>query len=86
LPRGVLDRDQAEAPVGPGGVDEDVRCGGVEFAGVVGDGPTVLGLVDAVGDDFEVRQGICGKDGQNVPAALGSPTLRIARITVGGTG
>jgi TldD protein len=58
----------------------------IRGANLVGDGPTVLGLVDAVGDDFEVRQGICGKDGQNVPAALGSPTLRIARITVGGTG
>jgi TldD protein len=52
----------------------------------VGDGPTVIARVDALGTDFDVRQGICGKDGQGVPAGLGNPTVRISRITVGGTG
>jgi TldD protein len=54
-------------------------------ANLVGDGPTVLTLVDAIADDLEMRQGVCGKDGQGVPAGLGSPTLRITRMTVGGT-
>lgn len=58
----------------------------VRGANLVGDGPTVLGRVDAVGSDFETRQGICGKEGQGVPVAFGTPTLRISRITVGGTG
>lgn len=58
----------------------------VRGANLVGDGPTVLGRVDAVGSDFEARQGICGKEGQGVPVAFGTPTLRISRITVGGTG
>jgi TldD protein len=58
----------------------------VRGANLVGDGPTVLARVDAVAGDSDVRQGVCGKDGQGVPAGLGNPTLRIARITVGGTG
>ena len=58
----------------------------VRGANLVGDGPTVLGRIDALGSDFDTRQGICGKDGQGVPVAFGTPTLRISRITVGGTG
>jgi TldD protein len=58
----------------------------IRGATLVGDGPTVLGRIDAVGTDFDVHQGICGKDGQAVPVAFGTPTLRIGRITVGGTG
>ncbi|HVL98370.1 MAG TPA: TldD/PmbA family protein [Egibacteraceae bacterium] len=54
-------------------------------ANLVGDGPTAISRIDALGNDFEMRQGICGKDGQGVPAGLGNPTLRISRITVGGT-
>ncbi len=57
----------------------------VRGANLVGDGPTVIGRITAVGSDFDVRQGICGKDGQGVPAGLGNPTLLISRITVGGT-
>lgn len=58
----------------------------VRGANLVGDGPTVLAGVGAVAGDFDVRQGICGKDGQGVPAGLGNPTLLLNRITVGGTG
>ena len=58
----------------------------VRGANLVGDGPTVIGRVDAVGTDFETRQGICGKEGQGVPVAFGTPTLLISRLTVGGTG
>ena len=58
----------------------------VRGANLVGDGPTVIARIDAVGTDFDTREGVCGKDGQGVPAGLGNPTLRISRLTVGGTG
>jgi TldD protein len=58
----------------------------VRGANLIGNGPEALRLVDAVGDDFDVKQGMCGKDGQWVPVSFGTPTLRIARLTVGGTG
>jgi TldD protein len=54
-------------------------------ANLVGNGPEAIARIDAVCSDFAVRQGICGKDGQSAPVAFGTPTLRIARITVGGT-
>jgi TldD protein len=57
----------------------------IRGANLVGDGPTVLARIDALGTDFDIRQGVCGKDGQNVPAGLGNPTVRIDRITIGGT-
>jgi TldD protein len=58
----------------------------VRGANLIGNGPQAISLVDAVGTDFAVKQGMCGKDGQWVPAGFGTPTLRIARLTVGGTG
>jgi TldD protein len=58
----------------------------IRGANLVGDGPTAIGRIDALGTDFDTRQGICGKDGQGVPVAFGTPTLLISRITVGGTG
>ena len=58
----------------------------VRGANLIGNGPAAISLVDAVGSDFAVKQGMCGKDGQWVPAGFGTPTLRIARLTVGGTG
>jgi TldD protein len=57
----------------------------VRGANLIGNGPQVLRLVDAVGDDLATKQGMCGKGGQWVPAGFGTPTLRIARLTVGGT-
>ena len=58
----------------------------VRGANLVGDGPSVIARIDALGSDFDVRTGICGKEGQGVPVGNGAPTLRIARMTVGGTG
>jgi TldD protein len=58
----------------------------VRGANLIGNGMAILGAVDAVASDFDARPGTCGKDGQGVPVTTGSPTLRIARMTVGGTG
>jgi TldD protein len=58
----------------------------VRGANLVGDGPGVIAQIDAIGSDFGVKEGICGKEGQGVPVGNGAPTMRIARMTVGGTG
>ena len=58
----------------------------VRGANLIGNGPEVIARIDAVGSDFEVWWGVCGKEGQGVPVTCGMPTVRIARITVGGTG
>ncbi len=54
-------------------------------ATLIGNGPEALMNVDMVADDFEMNIGVCGKDGQGVPAGSGQPTLRIQGLTVGGT-
>ncbi len=59
----------------------------VKGATLIGDGPTVLTRVTAVGNDLQLDPGIgtCGKDGQSVPVGVGIPTLKVSRLTVGGT-
>jgi hypothetical protein len=54
---------------------------------LIGNGPDVLRRVDMLGADFELSDGIwtCGKDGQSLPVNVGTPTVRISSITVGGT-
>jgi TldD protein len=58
----------------------------VRGANLIGRAIEVMSHVDAIAADFDIWPGICGKDGQGVPVGSGSPTLRISRITVGGTG
>jgi len=59
----------------------------VKGATLIGDGPTVLTRVTAVGNDLRLDPGIgtCGKDGQSVPVGVGIPTIKVSRLTVGGT-
>jgi TldD protein len=53
---------------------------------LIGNGPQVLSLIDAVGTDFAMGPpGMCGKDGQGVPVGDGVPTLRVTALTIGGT-
>jgi TldD protein len=55
-------------------------------ANLIGNGPQVLRNIDVVGNDFAMGSpGTCGKDGQGVPVGDGQPTLRVTRLTVGGT-
>ena len=60
----------------------------IKGAMLIGNGPTDLHRVTMVGNDLALDSGIgtCGKNGQGVPVGVGQPTLRIDRITVGGTG
>ena len=55
---------------------------------LIGNGPTDLKRVSMVGNDLQLDTGVgtCGKNGQGVPVGVGQPTLRMERITVGGTG
>jgi TldD protein len=59
----------------------------IKGATLIGDGPTVLTKVAAIGDDMALDEGvgICGKGGQSIPAGVGQPTLLIEGLTVGGT-
>jgi TldD protein len=59
----------------------------IKGATLIGDGPSVLTRVKAIGNDMALDEGIgmCGKGGQSVPAGVGQPTLLIDRLTVGGT-
>jgi TldD protein len=59
----------------------------VKGATLIGDGPTVLTRVTAVGNDLKLDPGIgtCGKDGQSVPVGVGIPTVKVSQLTVGGT-
>ncbi len=59
----------------------------VKNATLIGSGPEVLTRVSMIGNDLKLDEGVgvCGKDGQSVPVGVGQPTLRIDRMTVGGT-
>jgi TldD protein len=59
----------------------------VKGAMLIGNGPTDLHRITMVGNDFALDPGIgtCGKNGQGVPVGVGQPSLRMDKITVGGT-
>ncbi|MGQ0486081.1 MAG: metalloprotease TldD [Hyphomicrobiales bacterium] len=59
----------------------------VKGATIIGSGADALTRISMVGNDMALDPGIgtCGKNGQGVPVGVGQPTLRIDRITVGGT-
>jgi TldD protein len=56
-------------------------------ATLIGNGPEALKYVSMVGHDLALDEGvgICGKEGQSIPVGVGIPTIRIDRMTVGGT-
>ncbi len=60
----------------------------VKGATLIGDGPSALNQIRAVGNDPAMDPGIgtCGKNGQGVPVGVGQPTLLIDGLTVGGAG
>lgn len=60
----------------------------VRDATLIGNGPEALKYVSMVGNDLALDEGIgtCGKDGQSVPVGVGMPTIKLDKMTVGGTG
>lgn len=59
----------------------------VKGATLVGNGPDVMTKVSMVGNDLKFTDGgwTCGKNGQMVPVGMGTPTVKVSEITVGGT-
>jgi TldD protein len=59
----------------------------VKGATIIGNGPDALTRVSMIGHDMKLDPGVgvCGKEGQSVPVGVGQPTLRIDKLTVGGT-
>jgi len=60
----------------------------VRDATLIGNGPEALKYVSMVGHDLKLDEGIgtCGKNGQSVPVGVGMPTIKLDKLTVGGTG
>jgi TldD protein len=56
-------------------------------ATLIGNGPEALKYVSMVGNDLRLDEGVgtCGKEGQSVPVGVGIPTIKIDKMTVGGT-
>lgn len=60
----------------------------VKGATLIGSGPEAMQHISMIGDDLALDPGVgvCGKEGQSVPVGVGQPTIKIDRLTVGGTG
>lgn len=58
----------------------------VKGATLVGNGPETLRQIDMIGADFDLDPGVgtCGK-GQGAKVSVGQPTVRVPKLTVGGT-
>ena len=68
-------------------IEDGVVTAPVKGATLVGNGPEALKYVSMVGNDLALDEGIgtCGKAGQSVPVGVGMPTIKLDRMTVGGT-
>ena len=58
----------------------------VKGATLIGSGVEVLQNIVAVGNDLVIDRGAwaCGKQGQSAPVSVGTPTVKISKMTVGG--
>jgi TldD protein len=58
----------------------------VKQATLIGTNIDILHKIDKVGSDltFGLQTGTCGKEGQAAPVSDGCPTLKVAKMTVGG--
>jgi TldD protein len=54
---------------------------------LVGSGLEVMQKISMVGNDLKMDEGMgmCGKEGQNIPVGVGQPSIKIEKLTVGGT-
>lgn len=56
-------------------------------ATLIGSGPESLKYITMIGNDMKLDEGVgtCGKGGQGVPCGVGQPTMKLSKMTVGGT-
>ncbi|MDH7492870.1 MAG: TldD/PmbA family protein [Candidatus Saccharicenans sp.] len=83
----VEDSGQFTFSVTLGFMIENGRTGRpVKQATLIGTNLDILQKVEMVGSDLEFgwQTGTCSKEGQDVPVSDGCPTIKIARMTVGG--
>lgn len=54
---------------------------------LLGNGPAILNRVSMVGNDMEISDNLweCGKQGQMIPVTVGTPTVKVDALTVGGS-
>jgi len=59
----------------------------VKGATLIGSGIEAMQQISMVGNDLALDKGVgvCGKEGQSLPVGVGQPTLKLNRLTVGGT-
>lgn len=59
----------------------------VKDINIIGNGPQALADISMVANDFLMDNSTwtCGKNGQSVPVTCGLPTVRVDKLTVGGT-
>ncbi len=60
-------------------------CDPIKGATLIGNGPNVLKKIEAVGNDLGFAPGFCGKNGQSIANEVGQPTIKVTKMTVGGT-
>lgn len=56
----------------------------VRGATLIGRGAQVLMLIDRVGKNLALAEGMCGSISGSVPVCVGQPMIRVSRMTVGG--
>ena len=56
----------------------------VRGASLIGRGSEILPLIDRVGRDMQMAQGMCGSMSGSVPTNVGQPMIRVSSMTVGG--
>ena len=56
----------------------------VRGASLIGRGSEILPLIDRVGKDMQMAQGMCGSMSGSVPTNVGQPMIRVSSMTVGG--
>jgi len=59
----------------------------VKGATLIGSGIEAMQQISMVGNDLALDKGVgvCGKEGQSLPVGVGQPTLKLDKLTVGGT-